>query len=596
MRLVPSDPAAALVSPTARRRRGEMSLDPSPHASLGDLLGDALITFKRETALVETNRKREAARLSYRDVRWRAFALARELERRGVGAGDRVAILLSNQPLWPIAGTAAFHRGAVLVPLDHKLGADDQAALLAHARPTVLITEYPIWRALAGHLGNGASVPHVWVAGAPDGAELGGADRIEAFAPWAPDAPEPRRVPRARDDVATVVYSSGTGGRPKGCLLTHDNYLAQYDALRLRFPLVTGDRYFSVLPTNHAIDFMCGFVGAFAGGATVVHQRALRPEFLAWTMKHARVTHMAVVPLLLEALARRVREQVDARPPLVRGALEALGALNRELTARAPRHALSRRLLAPVHDGFGGELRLLFAGGAFVPPELADFFYDLGIPVAIGYGLTEACTVITVNDLRPFRADSVGAPVDGVEVRVAEPGADGVGEVQVRGRTVFRGYLGDPTLTAEAFTDDGWLRTGDLGWLDAANHLHLVGRAKNMVVTPGGKNVYPEDVEAAFRDVPCEELAVYARSYLLGDVTLAEDALVAVVQPGPEHDRDAIVEAVRRTNHGLPEHKRIRAVAFHDGELPRTASMKLKRPVLAERVRAAAPGLVEVTS
>jgi long-chain acyl-CoA synthetase len=322
------------------------------------------------------------------------------------------------------------------------------------------------------------------------------------------------------------------------------------------------------------------------GGATIVHQRTLRPEHVRWTMQSQRITHMAVVPLLLEAFERSIDEKLDERPPVVRGLFEALSAFNDALTARKPSHAVSKKLLAPVHEGFGGELRLLFCGGAFVDRARAERFYRLGIPVVIGYGLTEACTVVTVHDLRPFRADSVGKPLPGVEVRIAEPDAEGVGEVLVRGRTVMQGYLHDPELTAETIRD-GWLHTGDLGWRDASGHLHLCGRAKNMIVTAGGKNVYPEDVESAFDGVPCEELTVVASNYVWREERPDQGELLLVVRPKKDSDREALARALRERNRSLTDYKRIAAWTIWEREMPRTASMKLKREALAEELRAA---------
>src|SRR5262249_11097264 len=146
---------------------------------------------------------------------------------------------------------------------------------------------------------------------------------------------------------------------------------------------------------------------------------------------------------------------------------------------------------------FGGELRAIIVGGAFSEPETLQFFYDLGIPVANGYGLTEAGTAITVNDLKPFRADTVGKPLPGMEIDIVDPDHEAVGEVSVHSKTVMSGYLNEPELTAETIVD-GWLRTGDLGRLDDESHLHLLGRKKNMIVTEEGKNIYPEDIESVF--------------------------------------------------------------------------------------------------
>ena len=545
------------------------TIDPRRYESLGELLRDALVQFKTSTALVEMTRKRESARYTYLDFHREAMRVAAWLEREGVSPGDRVAILMGNQPRWLIGAYAALYRGAILVPLDYKLTAAEQAALVAHARPKALLVE----EGLARRFGPGAlQVPSTLVS-----------ERWDELP--APDAP-PAFVPRARTDTATIVYSSGTAGRPKGCMLSHDSYLEQLRGLVEMFPIVQGDRYFSVLPTNHAIDFMVGFVGPMCGGAAVIHQRTLRPEFVRWTMQSQRITHMAVVPLLLEAFERSIDEKLDAQPPMVRGFVEALSAFNEALTQSRPRHALSRRLLGPVHDGFGGALSMLFCGGAFVDRARAERFYRLGIPVVIGYGLTEACTVVTVNDLEPFRADSVGKPVSGVEVRIADPDAAGIGEVLVRGRTLMQGYLDDPELTAETIRD-GWLHTGDLGWVDASGHLHLVGRAKNMIVTAGGKNVYPEDVEAAFDGVDCEELAVVASNYVWREERPDEGRLLIVARPRKDGDRAALARALRERNRNQSDYKRASGLVLWEHEMPRTASMKLKREALAEELRTA---------
>ncbi len=577
-----------------RAKEADRAIDPTRYQSLGEILGDALVQFKTNLALVETDRKRESASYSYLELKRASMAVARWLVASRLGPGDRVAILMSNQSRWLIGALGALHRGAVLVPIDYKLSPAEQRALLNHSKAKVLLVEYPLWKRLVD--AGGDFLPRALVSEAPGvraavnaaaeavSAELArcGAERWELLDE---EGPEPAFVRRTRDDVASIVYSSGTGGRPKGCQLTHDAYLEQYRSLSAIYPLVEGDRYFSILPTNHAIDFMCGFVGPLCGGATVVHQRTLRPEFLLDTMKRYRVTHMALVPLVLTAFERALKEKLDALPPWKRTIVDTLANANESLTRRAPNRGLSRALLRPIHEAFGGELKYLFCGGAFVDRARAEFFYRLGIPVVIGYGLTEACTVVTLHDLRPFRADSVGRPLPGTEVKVVDPDANGIGEVLVRSRTLMKGYLDDDALTAETIVD-GWLKTGDRGWLDASNHLHLVGRSRNMIVTEGGKNVYPEDVESAFEGLPCEELAVYAADYLWPRGKLVGEELVAVVRPranGP--DAVELLAQIRAKNRVLPEHKRLAGLIEWSDAFPRTASMKLKRDPLAESLR-----------
>jgi long-chain acyl-CoA synthetase len=538
------------------------------------------LTYKSNVALIEVDRHRETARLSYAELRKQAERFGGHLVAHGFAAGDRCAVLMSNQSKWIIGGLGALWAGAVLVPLDYKLTAQEQLTLLAHAKPRVLFVEYAVWRLLLKLDLSPLERTRIIVSEAPQRADVGPAHRYEALES-AVLAPRLRR----REDVACIVYSSGTSGTPKGCMLTHGNYLAQAEVLGRMFPMREEDRYFSILPTNHALDFMCGFLLPLMFGGGVVHQRTLRPEFLMPTMRDYDISHVSLVPRILKALQTKIEEQLDTRESWQRDAIDRLAALNELATRRAPRHLLSRLLLKPVHDKFGGKLRLIFAGGAFVERENAEYFYRLGLPVAIGYGLTEAGTVLTVNDLKPFRADTVGAPVAGVELSVREQNEEGVGEVWVRGPTVMQGYLDAPELSAEVLVD-GWLCTGDLGSIDAAGHLKLRGRKKNMIVTAGGKNVYPEDVENAFTALEdVEEYCVFSANFVWPGKSLGDDQLILVLRPKAEREVDeALLTRVRALNQKLSEYKRVQGVVAVGDEFPRTASQKIKRELLAREL------------
>ncbi len=548
---------------------------------LGDALRDRTIMYKSNVALIEADRHREKGRWSYAELAVQAESMAAKLQAAGIEPGERVAILMSNQAKWVMSGLGALWAGAVLVPLDYKLTAPEQLGLLAHCRPRALITEYGIWRSLCKHSADELAETGVQVSEAPAEVDLGGAARWEA-----PAEKGFTYRARKRNDVACIVYSSGTGGRPKGCMLTHDSYLVQAQELGNLFPMEEHERYFSVLPTNHAIDFMCGMIIPFLYGAAVVHQRTLRPEFLASTMKAHGVTHTALVPRILRNIEQKLREQLQKLPPWQRLLLDGLMTVNELYTAREPDHRISRTLLKPIHDRFGGKLRLVVAGGAFVDPGCVDFLYRLGLPVAIGYGLTEACVVLTVNDLRPFRPETVGRPVPGVEIEIRDANEAGVGEVYARGRSLMKGYLDDAELTAETMLG-GWLRTGDLGLIDASGHLKLVGRAKNMVVTAGGKNVYPEDVEFAFEQVEsCEELCVFAESFVWSGASPADDRLLLVARPREGWEPERLREDLRRRNLKLAEYKRAASLLQWDEAFPRTATQKVKRQQLAREIAA----------
>lgn len=555
-------------------------LDLSRLSCIGEALRDAMVAFKTNVALIEADRNRESGRWTYRELKHDAECFASRLQQAEFEPGERCAILMSNQSKWIISALGALWSGGVLVPLDYKLTPEEQLNLLAHARPAVLVVEFPIWRKLLAAATDELDSTLVLVTEAPAEAELEQGRRWEKAVEGEFDYRE-----RCRDDVACIVYTSGTGGQPKGCMLTHANYLAQAESLTRVFAFNETDVFFSILPTNHAIDFMCGFVLPLMLGMSVVHQRTLRPQYLLSTMRRYRITLIALVPMILKAFESKLREAIDELSPWKRAIFDSITSVNDFATQRAPNHALSSRLLKPIHDRFGGRLRLMFCGGAFVERESAEFFYRMGLPVVIGYGMTEAGTVLTLNDLKPFRADSVGRAVPGVEVQIRAANDAGVGEVWVKGETVMAGYLDEPELTAEVLVG-GWLRTGDLGRLDASGHLRLLGRAKNMIVTEGGKNVYPEDLETNFSDLDgCEEYCVFATNFVWPQATMLDEKLMIVVRASAETPVALLAEQVRKRNRHLADYKRLGAYVLWDQEFPRTASMKVKRQQLASALR-----------
>jgi len=558
-------------------------LDLYKYQSIGGALKDAVEVFANETCLIEADRERENLRLRYREFRDRTMPVAKALQDAGFAAGDRAAIIMTNQSKWLIGAYAIFYCGGVLVPLDYKLSADEQWQLLKHSSARVLITEYPIWRQLSVAQGRGAAteLQMVIVTEAPIDTDLLGGVRWEIPST---QTGEPEFRPRTRSDAATIVYSSGTGGRPKGCVMTHENYLEQCVALTSLYPFAPGMRYLSILPTNHAIDFMVGFFGPFICGAAVVHLRTLRPEYVREAFVKYKITYVSLVPLVLKNLQKGLQARFDALAPGKRKAFDALVAVNKALTKRRPHLGLSRLLLKQVHEAFGGELRAIFVGGAFTEPETLQFFYDVGIPVANAYGLTEAGTAITVNDLKPFRADTVGKPLPGMQVRVLHPDANGIGEVAVRSKTVMSGYLNEPELTAETIVD-GWLMTGDLGRFDLTGHLQLFGRKKNMIVTEEGKNIYPEDVESVFESLPVKEFCVFAANYIWPQRTMVGEQLILAIHLEPGQSLTAALrQEITARNNRLLNYKRVHGIVSVNEDFPRTASMKIKRNVLAEKL------------
>jgi long-chain acyl-CoA synthetase len=557
-------------------------LDLSKYQSIGAALKDALDAFSSEVCLIESDREREKERLTYRDFKERAHPLAKALQDAGFKTSDRAAIIMTNQSKWLISAYAIFYCGGVLVPLDYKLTREEQWQLLKHSSASILITEYPIWRQLVASpsRASATNLKTTIVTEAPPNVDLTGARRWEEFR----STGGPTFVARQRRDVATIVYSSGTGGRPKGCMMTHENYLEQCITFPALYPLWPGATYLSILPTNHAIDFMLGFFYPFVSGATVVHLRTLRPEYVRAAFPKYKITYVTLVPLVLKNLQKGLQTRFETLSPWKRKLFNSLVAVNKSLTRSRPHVGLSRLLLKQVHEAFGGQLRAIIVGGAFTEPQVLQFFYDLGISVANAYGLTEACTGITVNDLKPFRADTVGKPLTGMQVRIVNPDSDGIGEVSVRSKTVMAGYLNEPELTAETIVD-GWLMTGDLGRFDSAGHLQLFGRKKNMIVTEEGKNIYPEDIEAAFESLPVKEFCIFAANYIWPQRTMVGEQLILVLHLEQGQSlTDELRRDISARNSRLLNYKRVHGLVLFTEDFPRTASLKIKRNILAERL------------
>src|SRR5438876_2771796 len=328
-------------------------LDLDQYTCLGGALRDALDRFANETCLIESDRDRERTRLTYSDFKHTATPLARALQDADFNPGDRAAIIMTNQSKLLISAYAVFQTGGVLVPLDYKQTPEEHLQLLAHSKAKFLIVEYHLWRAITQSPGfKDHKLVIVLVTEAPPTAQLSGGYRWEEFRRKG----DPNFVPRNREDTACIVYSSGTGGRPKGCVLTHENYLEQCRSLTAWYPFWPGVRYLSILPTNHAIDFMVGFIGPFVCGACVVHLRTLRPEFVRDAFVRYKITYVSLVPMVLKNLERGLRAKFDALSAPKRTLLNGLIAANKALTGAHPNVGLSRKLLPQVHRAFGGDL------------------------------------------------------------------------------------------------------------------------------------------------------------------------------------------------------------------------------------------------
>lgn len=502
--------------------------------------------------------------------------LAAGLQAAGLEAGEVVALLAPASPEAVAAALATVRAGGVVAPLDVQFEAGTVRALLEDSGARWLFTT----TALRDGLG-----------GLPDGVQAALLDDPDADG-WRgllADGP-PRDLAPGPDDIAALFYTSGTTGTPKGVPLSHRNLAFQLAVLAQAGVARDGDRVLLPLPVHHVYPFVLGMLGPLYLGLTMVLPLSVTGPQVVRALTEAGVSVVIGVPRLYESLFDSIAARFG---PLRRPfrALVDLTALWRTHLGGRP----GRLLFAPVRRRLGPELRVLASGGAALPPSLAARLDALGWQVAEGYGLTETSPLVALRLPGDTRYAAVGRPVPGCQVRItaAEQVPEGLGEVQVRGPNVFSAYRHRPEETAKAFTDDGWYRTGDLGYLDGDGYLHLQGRASTLIVTAAGENVQPEAVEAAYAAHPAiREVGVLQGAHGLAAVVVPEPDAVAGTDP-EARVRTALQEQGAR----LPSYQRVGDFAVSDQPLARTRLGKIRRHLLeqrfeeARRSRTAAPAV-----
>ncbi len=441
---------------------------------------------------------------TYPELGLRARRQALGLAARGIGRGDRVALLSETRPEWTLADCAILCAGATVVPIYHTSSPEEVAHVLTDSGARLVIAENAEQVAkVAGvrdrcpQLREVLSIEPLDGVACVDELERAGAGRDPA------DADALTRDVTG-EDVATIVYTSGTTGPPKGCLLTHANLLATMDMYEQRLDLGATVAIFLFLPLAHVLARVTQLVALDVGG-TLAFWSGDAAQLIDDLAK-AQPTHVPSVPRVFEKVHTRalagVQESGLPRRVIFRWALatgraarraERRGRVNPLL--RAGRAVADRLVLSRVRDLFGGRIELALTGAAPIAVEVLEFFDACGVLVLEGYGMTESCAAATLNTERELRFGTVGRPLPGTEVRIAPDG-----EVLLRGPSVFAGYHGNPEATAEALDADGWLHTGDLGAVDGDGFLRLTGRKKELIITSSGKNVSPANLEAALRD------------------------------------------------------------------------------------------------
>lgn len=518
---------------------------------------------------------------TYQQLVEQAEGLAAALVGHGLRQGDRVAIVAENRPEWVIAYVAILAAGATAVPLDIQLSSGELARLLARSGARLAFVSATTW-SLLKHIGLPLTVVSF------DPLRDSG---CYVFDEWVREgqAGSTEKPTMSPENVASLLYTSGTTGEPKGVRLTHRNLLSNAKALAQSGVGSAEDRFLAILPLHHAYPFMVTGLVPLLLGAQITFLPSLKGPALLECMREANITFLVGVPQVFALVRRRILEGINQRPLPVRLLAYLLlafsGAVRRHTTLN-----LGRLLFATVHRQFGPSLRLLVSGGARLDPEVAQDLFRLGFTVLEGYGLTETAPVVTFTPLAKPKRGSVGVPIPGVEVRIVKRDAAGVGEVAVRGPNVMEGYDANPQATADAIRD-GWFHTGDLGYLDQEGHLFLTGRAKELIVTAGGKNIVPEELEARYQKSPA-----IGEICIVGTTRHGEggEGLHAVVVPNFDYIktlrivdiRQLVKDELTRIGLTLPSYKRISGLTIVTRPLPRTRLEKIQRYRVAALVKA----------
>ena len=519
---------------------------------------------------------------TYGDLQEVASRAAGFLAANGIAPGDRVLLVSHNAPGWGMSYFGILKAGATCVPTDPESSTDDLVRLVrASDAAAVLLGD----RVIGRHSDLGRSLRDE----GKEGVHIWSLAQLFALADERTErqrlAMLPARTPG--HTPASILFTSGTTGQPKGVVLTHRNLSSSVSMLSSVFPLGTRDGVLSVLPLHHAFEFSAGFLMPLAHGAQITYLTEVSRDELLKAFKRSHVTAMVGVPAVWESLHRRITGTIRERGPWVERLAHLLATGNSWVRDRTPINP-GPLLFAPVHRELGGRLRLLISGGAPLGEAVKRDLHGLGFTILEGYGLTEASPVLTVtrphNRLQPA---GVGMPLPGVEVRIIDPDATGVGEVIARGGNIMAGYYRNEDATRRTIVN-GWLRTGDLGRLDERGNLYLVGRSKEIIVDADGRNVYPDELEELYDDSPfIKELCI------LGVQDGGSEKVGCVIVPAYDHDlsltpeevRERIESHVRELAIKLPYHKRIKALHFSDAELPRTATRKVRRSDVATALR-----------
>lgn len=538
--------------------------------------------------------KRGEARysFSYNDYRRDLYRLGEGMSRIGL-MGRTVAVIGESCPEYMTAYIAAVSGGGVIVPLDRDLGHAEIArfADLSGAEAVFYTEQFnDVLPSLAEQMPQVRYFIPIAPAEGSDTTDIGSSAGDAVILPYSELLALGDKAMEEGDrsfldydctadmsQMSALLFTSGTTGTSKGVMLSHANLVASVNAASRGTIFGPDNTFVDLLPMHHSYEITCGHLGAANLGGTVYINDSLKNTLRSITT--FKPDSLIVVPLYVETMHKRIWAEIARKGMTrrVRALMKASSAMHRAGID------IRRKLFKQILDGLGGNLRYIICGGAPLSPELVRDFDAFGIEICEGYGITECSPLIAVNRHGKVRLRSVGQPVDNCEVRIADPSADGTGEIEARGRNVMLGYFGNEEATAEVFTEDGWFRTGDVGCMDADGYIYITGRKKNIIILSNGKNIFPEEIEEHLYTSPLiGECVVIGRKNSAGDTRITaviypSDEAVELEGKSEEEKLALIRDAVNTINRSLPVYKQVRDVELRSEEFEKTTTRKIKR-------------------
>ena len=517
-------------------------------------------------------------RYTYHELDHASGRLAAEFTELGIRSNDRIVILSESRPRWAIAFFATVRAGAVVVPLDVRMTSSELFAVLAQVKPKLIIVSRQ----------QECSVSE-FVARCDDDIHIMSIEPTDASPAYASiDVPNQDAIHpcvlRQENDAAVITFTSGTTGSSKGVVTTYGNLLHEIRSFRSVLKNDSHSTTVSILPLSHLFELTAGFLGVLYGGGRICFCDSLMPQDIVAAMQEQEITCMVTVPLFLKLVAASIQREVAKLAPRH----QKIFSLARRLSPHLPM-SWRRKIFARVHERFGGKLEYFVSGGAPLDADTQQFFDSVGLPVYQGYGLAETSPVIATNGPDSNRPGSVGKPLPGVEVAIDERNGH---EILTRGPHVMRGYLGDVIATEKMIDSDGWLHTGDVGYIDDDGFLFISGRQKNIIVLGSGKKVQPEEIEDLLFEHPliqegCVIGTIASKGLLAGSEEVCAVAVASEDAKRQFADRLADIQnevraVIEQRARCLSPCKRPTRIVLRSEPLPRTSSRKVRRQNLRE--------------